>query len=242
MTVSQFSDQFDALVNSYRRFRDFDVKEALDTLEFNEYEKSLFLTKAQEEVVIGLYSGRNIQGESFEETEELRRYLVGLVMEAELSPAENTDKMPLGMENISKFFKLPEDLWFITYERALCAGETCEYKANQEVYPVRQDEYNRLRKNPFRGVNDRRALRLDLKDGIAEIISKYGVTSYYIRYIRKVKPIVLVDLPDGLSIEEETKATSCELHESLHQRILDVAVRMALQSKGITLAASQHSE
>lgn len=233
MNLQELSNQFDVLVSSYRRFRDFDNKEPLDTLEFNEYEKSIFLTKAQEELVLSLYNGRNSLLQGFEETEELRRYLSNLVEEAELSPIETSDGKPLGIESNSKFFTLPENLWFITYEKALCAGETCESKASQEVYPVRQDEYQKLKKNPFRGANDRRALRLDLSEGNVEIISKFGVTSYYVRYVRKIKPIVLVNLPNDLTIGGLNKATECEIHESLHQRILDRAVLMALQSKGL---------
>lgn len=233
MNLQELSNQFDVLVSSYRRFRDFDNKEPLDTLEFNEYEKSIFLTKAQEELVLSLYNGRNSLLQGFEETEELRRYLSNLVEEAELSPIETSDGKPLGIESNSKFFTLPENLWFITYEKALCAGETCESKASQEVYPVRQDEYQRLKKNPFRGANDRRALRLDLSEGNVEIISKFRVTSYYVRYVRKIKPIILVNLPNDLTIGGLSEATECEIHESLHQRILERAVMMALRSKEI---------
>jgi len=44
MTNQEFSNEFDTLVNSYRRFKDFDDREILDSIEFNEYEKSVFLT------------------------------------------------------------------------------------------------------------------------------------------------------------------------------------------------------
>jgi hypothetical protein len=235
MTTLEFSNQFDVLVSSYTRFRDFDDREPRDTIEFDEYEKSLYLTKAQEELVKGLYTGKNQFGESFEQTEELRRYLSNIVKDAELPPIETSNGKPLGLESTSKFFTLPKDLWFITFERALAAGETCEMKAQQEVYPARHDEYSRLRKNPFRGANERRALRLDLSDNVVEIISKLGITSYYIRYIRKVNPIILEDLPNGLEIEGKSAASECELHSTLHQRILELAVRMALQSKGYSL-------
>jgi hypothetical protein len=46
MTTEEFSNQFDVLLDSYRRFKDFDKKEELDSIEFNEYEKSLYLTQA----------------------------------------------------------------------------------------------------------------------------------------------------------------------------------------------------
>ena len=233
MTVQELSNQFDALISSYKRFKDFDAKEELDSFEFNEYEKSIFLTNAQEELILSLYNGRNPSLQSFEETEELRRYLSNLIEEVELSPIETVSGKPLGMESNSKFFTLPENLWFITYEKALCSNETCKMKASQDVYPVRQYEYNRVKKNPFRGANERRALRLDLSEGNVEIISKFGVTSYYVRYIRKVKPIILEDLPNNLEIRGVSTISECELHEALHQIILKLAVQMALQSKGI---------
>ncbi len=48
MNTVEFSNEFDTLLDSYRRFKDFDSKEELDSLDFNEYEKSIFLTDAQQ--------------------------------------------------------------------------------------------------------------------------------------------------------------------------------------------------
>ena len=233
MNLPEFSNQFDVLVSSYRRFRDFDDREPLDTIEFNEYEKSLYLTKSQETLAMDLYSGRDIVGASFEETEELRRYLAGIVKEARLSPITNTSGI-LGVDSKSKFFTLPDDLWFITYESVTVSDGKCGEDSSMEVVPVRQDEYHRLKKNPFMGANNRRSLRLDLSDGVVEIVSKFTVTAYYLRYLRKIRPIVLEDMPNGLTINGVGTQSECELHESLHQRILERAVILALQSKGYT--------
>lgn len=233
MTLNDFSNGFDTLLNSYSRRDDLGTTDA--DIRLDEYEKSFFLTKFQEEYVLSLYNGKNPYSESFEHTEELRRYLSFLVKEAELPPIETTNGMPLGMESNSKFFTLPEDLWFITYEKAINAAETCDYKHSQEVYPVRQDEYSKLRKNPFRGANKRRALRLDLSEGIVEVISQFGVTSYYVRYLRKLNPIVLAELDEEAAVDGVYTPTECELPEFLHQRILEGAVMMALQSKGINV-------
>ena len=62
MTTSEFSNEFDVLYNNVTS----NQAPGLDN-----YEKSVVLTKAQEEVVLGLYSGTS--GFSFEETEYLRR-------------------------------------------------------------------------------------------------------------------------------------------------------------------------
>lgn len=231
MTTQEFSDAFDTLVSSYRRFKDFDNKEILDSIEFNEYEKSYFLTKAQDELVIALYNGRNVSGESFESTEELRRYLSNLVKEARLQPITNTSGLVIGIGSNSKFFTLPQDLWYITYEAIDIDGARCSALSPMDVYPVTQDDYNKTKRNPFRGANDRRALRLDLSDGVIEIVCKYIVKDYYVRYLRKPKPIILVNMPNNLTIDGVGKKSECELHEALHQRILERAVTEALQSK-----------
>ena len=232
MNCEQFSDHFDALVNSYTRFRNFDEKEPRDTIEFDEYEKSLFLTKSQEQIALGLYNGKNPFGESFEFTEELRRYLAPIIEEVVLEPIQTSNGSPLGVSSRSKFFTLPDNLWFITYESVTLDDAKCESMSVQDVYPVTQDEYHKVKRNPFRGANERRALRLDLSDNVIEIVSKYEVVKYYVRYLRKLKPIILVDLPDGMDINGRTVITQCEMHETLHQRILEMAVMMALQSKG----------
>ena len=70
MTNPEFSIEFDILYNNISSNK---------APGLNEYEKSVFLTKAQEQIVTELYSGRNNTYNSFEETEEQRRYLSNLV-------------------------------------------------------------------------------------------------------------------------------------------------------------------
>lgn len=237
MDNDAFSHEFDVKVNAYAFSPQLGDEATKQTLAFNEYEKSVWLTKAQEEEVLGLYKGSTGSG-SFEETEELRRYLANLIGEDKLSPIENTSGI-LGLDSRSKFFTLPEDLWFITYEAVDVESWKCGRPASMEVVPVTQDEYHKLKKNPFRGANDRRALRLDLSDGVIEIVCKYEVTDYYVRYLKKLKPIILIDLEDNLSINNEVIATECELHETLQQRILDRAVHLAVQSKNFNMLSNK---
>lgn len=234
MNIKEFSDGFDTMLNSYSVSANFGEESSKQTITLDEYEKSVFLTKAQEEFVTSLYNGKNPYGESFESTEEMRRYLANLVKEKNLKPISNTSGMPLGISTNSSFFTLPEDLWFITMESVIADRGKCG-ETQIKVYPTKQDEYQVIRDNPFRGANDRRALRLDLSEGNVEIICKFNINAYYIRYIKKLTPIILEDLPDDLSIDNTNKATECQLHEGLHQRILELAVRMALQSKGYNL-------
>ena len=241
MSRQEFSAEFDTLVDSYRRFKNFDDRMLLDSIEFNEYEKSVFLTKAQEELVLSLYNGKNAYGESFEVTEEQRRYLSQLVLDILLEPISNTFGTPIGLNSKSKFFTLPDNLWFITYEAALVNDHECG-EISMDVLPVTHDEYHKIKRNPFRGANNRRALRLDLAEGVIEVVCKYNVSKYYLRYLRKPCPIVLEDMPDGVFVGGTDKAHSCELHEALHQRILEDAVRLALQSRGLSTQSGKEKE
>ena len=234
MQVNDFSSQFDVLLNSYAISAGFGNTDHPGTIELDEYEKSLLLTKSQEDIAIELYSGRNTLGTSFEETEEMRRYLSKLVKEAKLEPITTSDNKPLGIDSNSKFFTLPSDLWFITYESVSISDSKCDNMNTMDVYPVTQDEYHKIKRNPFRGANDRRSLRLDLSDGVVEIVSKYTVTEYYLRYLRKLQPIILINFGDEQNIEGISTVSECELPETLHQRILDRAVQLALQSRGYT--------
>jgi hypothetical protein len=234
MTTNDFSSQFDVLLNSYAVNTAFGSTDNPSTIELDEYEKSLLLTKAEEDIAIELYSGRNLLGTSFEETEEMRRYLSNLVKEASLQPIANSSNSPLGMDSNSKFFTLPEDLWFITYESAIISDGKCKDNTSLDVYPVTQDEYHKIKRNPFRGAHNRRALRLDLSEGVVEIVSKYKVTEYYIRYLHKLKPIILINLGGEQTIGGLNTVSECELPETLHQKILDRAILLALQSRGYT--------
>ena len=210
----------------------------------NEHEKSVFLTLAQESLLLSLYDGKNVTKESFESNEESRRLLSNLIEEAELTPLTNTSGNFIGMGTNSYYFTLPDGsgtkpaVWFLTYESVTVSyedGGTCGDTGVLEVIPVKQDEYHKLKKNPFRGANDRRALRLDLADNNVEVVSNYTVTKYYIRYLKRPTPIVLANLYDGVTIDGVSTPTECVLHESLHHKILEIAVKMVIQSKGYQL-------
>ena len=227
MTTEEFSNEFDTLLNSYSTIEAFGKTPS--TIELDEYEKSVFLTNAQEEIVIGMYNGKNPFGDSFERTEEIRRYLSTLIKTA-------TPDKKVGYTGLSKssvFFELPDDLWFITYESVNLKddGLGCMNGEDISVIPITQDEYHRIRKNPFRGTNERRALRLDLGGKVVEIISKYNVESYLIRYLSRPTPIVLIDLADNLSINGISVKTECELNPVIHRAILERAVKLAIMSR-----------
>ncbi len=66
MTRENFSNGFDTLLNSFANTIQFGEPNAKIDIAVDEYEKSLFLTQAQEEEVLSLYNGKNQDRESFE--------------------------------------------------------------------------------------------------------------------------------------------------------------------------------
>lgn len=237
MNVTEFSEQWDILYNNI-------ASNAAPGL--TEYEKSVFLTQAQKEVVLGLYNGN--LGYGFEQVEENRKYLSPLVRTVELKEddivvADNY----IGLTSTdprfknSTFFMLPKDLWFITYESAnvFDKNNKCISEREFDVTPVTQDMYHKVRENPFRGANDRRILRLDVEPvsvdddtesvtHVVELVSKYDIDSYLVRYIRHPHPIILENLDkSGLSIEGETDTQTSELNPILHKIILEIAINKA---------------
>jgi hypothetical protein len=235
MTNEEFSNGFDILVNSYRRFKDFDKQESLDSIEFDEYEKSVYLTKAQEELVINFYNGKNPYGDSFESTEEMRRYLDALVKTKVFTMTDALSS--IGVSANSVLFQLPPDLAFITMEQITYDDEKlgCYNGSTADVYPVTQDEYSKVKDNPFRGPTKYKAIRLDSGDKTVELVLKYAIKEYLIKYLSKPEPIILETLPNGLTIEGASEQTECKLNSILHHTILERAVQMALQSKGISV-------
>lgn len=236
MKLREFSDAFDVLLNSYSLKAPFGDTASGASITLDEYEKSVFLTRAQQEVVVNLYNGKNPYGDFFEGTEELRRYLDKLVKTKVFRKSDDIAGIPVSEPPyISTFFELPKDIAFITLEQVYYNDESlgCANGSKGNVYPVTQDEYSRVKDNPFRGPTRYKVLRLDYGDNMVELVSKYDIGNYIIKYLAKPTPIVLIDLPDGLSIDNISTATECQLNSILHNTILERAVMLALSSKGI---------
>ena len=233
MTPQEFSDEFDVLLNSYFSQSIFGEQASKRELVLDEYEKSLFLTQAQEDIVKSSYNGANQKGDAFENTEEVRRYLNELVKTQVSNIALNGDNITLN--SLSVFFELPndDDLWFIIYESAILNDSRMKCSGDQEVavIPTKHDSSQRIIKNPFRQPNERRIIRLDVTGNMVELISKYTIKSYTVRYISKPDPIILTNLPDNLKINGESQEKGCSLNSVVHRSILERAVQLALQSR-----------
>lgn len=236
MTIQEFSNAFDTLLNSYDTQSQFGEQASKREIVLDEYEKSFYLTKAQEEVVVNFYNGKNPYGDSFESTEEMRRYLESLVKTKVYSTEEQVDGTGVSISSV--FYQLPEDVAFITMEQITYEDEAlgCYSGSTATVYPVTQDEYSRIKNNPFRGPTRYKAIRLDTGNNTVELVSKYKIGEYMLKYLSRPEPIILEDLPNDLTIEGRGEHSECKLNSILHDTILERAVQMALQAKGISVS------
>lgn len=227
MTNEELSNEFDVLVASYVTAHPNSVP---DQLKFNEYEKSVFLTESQEELVVALYNGTTAVG-SFEGNESVTEYLSNLIVTT--NPTKLDGKSSIKLSSKSEVYELPSDCMFIIYEQASIEGESCDKFKNYEVVPTTHDVYHRIKGNPFRGPKDR-VLRLSISGNLVELISDRTISNYTIRYIKYPQPIILTPLLGGVKINGESKETECKLNQALHRTILESAVQKAIATRRIT--------
>jgi hypothetical protein len=223
-TVAEWSAEFDIMWNNIM---------SNQAPGLNEYEKSVFLTRAEEDIVTGIYRG-TIQA-PFESTEEVTDYLSPLVAQADCSVTSNSVHH---IVDGSVVYELPENTLFRTFEKCVVSTDCGDVDA--DVVPVTQDEFWRINRDPFKNSNARRVLRLSYADPVlegndlvrhqmySELVSKQTIKNYIVRYIKKPEPIILDTIPSGYpSINGERAIKTCKLHENLHQLILTQAVSLA---------------
>ena len=254
MDEKEFSDRFDTLLNSYKTSVPYGYEQGNFDFTLNEYEKSIYLTQAQEQFVKGYFSTATDVDATFEGSENARKSIESLVYDAELEP---WDTQRLHITKDSTFFRLDKDsenndrnldIWFIIYESLKyvydteegtptnCIATSVDTQGNSytNVIPITHDDFYRTYNNPFRGATNKRALRLTAGNNLYEVISKYPIDKYYIRYVKKPEPIILEDLPDDLTINGKSTSQTCQLDDTLHDTILSMAVQLALQYHTLT--------
>lgn len=220
MNAQEFSNTFDTLLQPYI------TKESLEqnNLAFDEYEKSIFLTKAQEQIVLELY-------QELEQSEEVRKYLSNLIKTANFAPIGEQDESLINNTFKSYKVELGNTVLFMIYEQCTLSDENnCINNRIVSVVPTIHDDLDKVLKNPFKSPNSRKVIRLDFDNKI-ELISKYNISNYKVRYLKKPNPIILVKLEDNLSIDNSAEVSNGEINPILHERIVQRAVQLAVQSK-----------
>lgn len=222
MDVQELSNLFDTLLQPFIVKDNFGEQ---NTLAFDEYEKSIFLTKAQEQIVLELY-------QELEQSEENRKYLSNLIKTGNYVPVGEQDNTLINNNFKSYKVEISNDILFMIYEQCTLSDKNnCINNKIVSVVPTIHDDLDKVLKNPFKSPNSRKVIRLDFDNKI-ELISKYNISNYKVRYLKKPNPIILVTLEDNLSINNgDTEVSNGETNPILHERIVQRAVQLAVQSK-----------
>lgn len=236
MTAEEFSNQFDVLYNNIT---------SNQAPGLTEYEKTVFLTKAQNEIVKNYFTanskGNNIQ-QGFDDSAKRQADFSCLMV----SKVVNSGTLPTGYSKIdpredTAVYKFPTDVFIAINETIILSKPSGRIL---QVVPLRYDEYLRLMSKPYKRPLKYQAWRLintgtsdgSSSDKYVEIITGPGQTiqEYNIRYIRFPKPIIVGPL-DGLTVNgyvftgdsEGTPTEGCELDPIIHEDILQRAIELA---------------
>lgn len=203
----------------------------------DEYEISNFLNLAQSELIRSHYL-------SYESNETSRAFFRGLnrnkVFMFDINPST---EITVGEKGLSDIF--PE--LFMIVAEFIYPTQGCYKNKPVPVLPVKVDELHHARKSPFRW-NNKRAFRVEDNDGY-KVYYEDPIYRYDIHYIKRVSPIVLVDLPtenpivpedSNLSIDSVRDKRSydsykigvedqfSEIDPTFHSTIIELAVKKAL--------------
>lgn len=218
MNLTELSNNFDLYWNNIMS----NMAPNLD-----DYEKSEFLTKAQEDLVIKLYSG-----DGFENTELNRRYLADLIVSTNITP--NLQDIDTSFPGVTVYrMDLNQNLLVLISEQAQILNSECcndGIKTMVNVVPTTYDELNKVIKNPFKRPNNRKVLRIDKSTKEVYIVTneKNALQKYYYEYLKKPTPIILINLTGtGLTIEGQVLPQNSILHPSLHRTLIQYAVQLA---------------
>lgn len=229
MTNQEFSDEFDVLYNNITS----NQAPGLD-----EYEKSVFLTKAQDEVLKAYFDPMlNKTQEGFDGSQRRQIDFSMVTKTSSLTPALGANFAP--QDNACKV-TMPTDILTIINERvkvlrviSVAAGATgpMSRQAFLTVIPIQFSEFDRLMSKPYKRPVKWQAWRVISASNSsfeADLVPAPGDTiqEYVIRYIKRPDPIILFDL-DGLSICGKSEVSTCKLDPILHYEILQRAVEMA---------------
>ena len=227
MTVDEFSEQFDLLYNNIT---------SNQAPGLTEYEKSVFATKAEKEIVKNYFSPQskgNTLGQGFDDSAK-RQADFSMLLVTDRCTAQGSFQATKKIDDRSTVYSYPTDVFIIINESI----KTSDNKLLQ-VTPLRYDEYTRLMMKPFKRPRKYEAWRLINSGAVAgttatkyvEIITNAGdtISSYSVRYIKTPAPIILTNLSsDSLSIDgQNTKSTKIDIDPILHEDILQRAVELA---------------
>ena len=197
------------------QFANYDFYRPLQSHEIQDH-----LNEAQEMVQMNLYS-------EFEKTERVRTELAPLIRNALISTfATGADAHTNGF-----IASCPTGMMYPILERCNVVYTDCNSSTGTKqipVLPITHDEYSLNVNNPYLKPHTDLIWRMDLGATGAyykrhELITDGNITltSYVLRYIKRLTSLDIVS------------KNTCELDPSVHDNVVDQAVRLALNSRPV---------
>lgn len=259
MTNEEMSNMLDTLLTSYNTKAAFGEQSSKYEITLDEYEKSVFLTQAQDNIVKTYFeAGTNSFNEGFDDSERrqidfsslikiynppLANSIDSIDYNTNITDDQNDDTKLHNMTFDTRgiIYKLPSNILYILNEAFIVNNK------RYVVKPISYREYDRQMSKAYAQPLKKQCWRVFQNQGtgydiyseiipiqyVKDLIDKNNASNeYIIRYIKKPTPIIIVDLPDGLSINEESKKSECKLNTILHLDIVKEAFKNALTSRG----------
>lgn len=222
MTLTEFSNEFDVLYNNIMS----NQAPGLD-----EYEKSVFLTKAQSEIIKNYFNPKgNKYQEGFDGSQKRQVDFSKLMKTYASSGTVPASTSFFG--NVTGAYKItwPDDV-FVVVNEVVDVTKTGESEKHRlQVIPIKYDEYLRVSSKPYKQPLKNQAWRIINGENDINLIvghlNEVIDNGYHIRYVRRPKPIILESLGD-LTIDNHGEASECELDPEVHPEILQRAVELA---------------
>lgn len=255
MTTTEFSNEFDILYNSI-------ATNAAPEIDI--YEKSVYLTKAQLELVKNYFTAKgNKYQEGFEFTTKRRNDLKQLIKQYETELTFDNNNLSL-ISDDSVVFQIPNDILFIIFEQAvlglnptrlapiesdqdlidlqeLFRKYECIDNLRVNVKPKSYDEINVQKDNPFKKPSKSLVWRVDYSNlnsfgQNVELITEYPIKKYILRYIKNPNPIILRNLNE--EFPGEGLSINGKIAEATSE--LDESVHPEILDRAVELAMADY--
>lgn len=179
----------------------------------NEYEKSVFLTKAQDEIVKNYFNARgNKYREGFEETEKRKMDFSNILVvkyydkgQDVTADAKGKGIVPFHKKGI--LYEWPDDLLFVADETVVT-----DQDITLSVVPMDNINYMRLMSKPYQYPtrsqcwrmvhtipNALRNMTTGSKTFYTELVTSLNIETYTLRYVKQPYPIILCTIGDRTS-------------------------------------------
>ena len=197
MTTQEFSNEFDVLYNNIMS----NQAPGLD-----EYEKSIFLTKAQEELVRDYFNSRNVKNaQGFDDNQKRQYDFSTLLSSITLPDFIDTYRALSVLDSVTyntifdsraKIYIAPSDLFLVINESIEDSA-----KRRYSVLPISYDEYNRLMLKPYGFPLKRQAWRI-ISDRTSSLVGWGGKQVDSATFLFKSKYFKTIEIYISLSSDD----------------------------------------